>query len=65
MILNGIRLDRFFLLQRNEVFTLSHFFFFTANVSYGTLYWALSLVGMDSTAASIRALTKFFICLSV
>ena len=49
----------FLLLCRNAIFTLSRFFL-TAKVSYGTLCFPLSLVGMHSAAASMWAFAKFW-----
>ena len=51
-------LVRFFLLHSEAVFTSARFSL-TSNVSYGTLYFLLCLVGMNSVAASKWALTKF------
>ena len=48
----------FFLLHLEAVFTSARFSL-TANVSHGILGLVLYLVGMHSTAASKRALTKF------
>ena len=48
----------FFLLHLEAVFTFARFSVIT-NVSHGTLYFVLCLVGMNSTAASRWALTKF------
>ena len=52
----------FFLFHLEAVFTSARFSL-TANVSHGTLYFVLSLVGMNSAAASRWALTKF-LCFS-
>ena len=48
----------FLLLCLEAVFTFARFSL-TANISDGTLYFVLVLVGMNSTAASRLALTKF------
>ena len=48
-----------FLLLHWEAVFMSARFFYTANVSYGTLGLALCLVGMHSAAASKWALAKF------
>ena len=48
----------FFLLHLEAVFTSARFSL-TANVSHRTLDFVLSLVGMNSAAASYWALTKF------
>ena len=48
----------FFLLHLEVVFSSAHFSL-TANVSHGTLYFLLCLVGMNPAVASRRALTKF------
>ena len=48
----------FFLLHLEAVFTSARFSL-TANVSHGSLYLVLFLVGMNSAAASRCALTKF------
>ena len=48
----------FFLLHSEAVFTSAPFFL-TANVSYETLYFVLCFVGINSAAASRRALKKF------
>ena len=47
----------FLLLHRDAIFMSC--FFLTSSISHGTLYLALSLVGMYSVAASIWALTNF------
>ena len=48
----------FFLLHLDTTFTSAHFSL-SANVSHGTLYFLLCLVGMNSAAACKWALTKF------
>ena len=55
---SGLVLVGFFLLHLEAVFTSARISL-TANVSHGTLDFVLYLVGMNSVAASKRALTKF------